>query len=170
MPAKGNTAEAGAAASLASPAAVSAGPGGAAVAAGGRTASGAVAPAVGHAQGDQAAAATVFYDGGCPVCAREIRAYRRQAGAEAVTWVDVSAAPDNALPEGADRDALMRRFTVRRRDGRLVDGPAGFAAVWRALPRLSRFARLLERAPLSWVAEFGYRLFLMLRPLWRRAG
>ncbi|MEM6942343.1 MAG: DUF393 domain-containing protein [Pseudomonadota bacterium] len=118
---------------------------------------------------DPKAASTVFFDGACPVCRREIETYQRMAGAEAMEWVDVSAVPEEALPEGKDRAALLARFTVRRADGELADGAAGFLSVWRAMPRTAGIAKVLDRPPVTWIAEGAYRAFLVLRRLWRRA-
>lgn len=33
---------------------------------------------------------TVYYDGGCPVCSREINFYRHRPGGESLAWVDVT--------------------------------------------------------------------------------
>jgi predicted DCC family thiol-disulfide oxidoreductase YuxK len=33
---------------------------------------------------------TVYYDGGCPICAREIGFYRARPGAEGFDWVNVA--------------------------------------------------------------------------------
>jgi hypothetical protein len=43
------------------------------------------------------------------------------------------------------------------------------AAGWRVNLCLAPLARLLDRAPFSWAGEAAYRLFLRVRPLWRRA-
>ncbi|MEL6766201.1 MAG: DUF393 domain-containing protein [Pseudomonadota bacterium] len=118
---------------------------------------------------DPRAATTVWYDGGCPICSREVAGYKRMTGAEDVEWIDVASAPDAALPEGADRKQLLARFTVRRSDGALADGAAGFFALWRQLRPTARVARIFDRAPFTQIAEGAYRLFLTLRPLWRRA-
>ncbi|MEM6972865.1 MAG: DUF393 domain-containing protein [Pseudomonadota bacterium] len=112
-------------------------------------------------------AEAVFYDGGCPICSREIAMYRAMPGGEAIDWVDVATAPDAALPEGQDRTDLMRRFTVRTRDGALEDGAAGFIALWRGIERMRWLAHLVDRWPLRQLAELGYRAFLLARPLWR---
>ncbi|MEL6574940.1 MAG: DUF393 domain-containing protein [Pseudomonadota bacterium] len=117
---------------------------------------------------DPRAAATVWYDGGCPICSREVAGYKRMAGADEVEWIDVASAPDASLPEGTDRQQLLARFTVRRTDGALADGAAGFFALWRQLRPTARVARLFDRTPFTQIAEGAYRLFLMLRPLWRR--
>jgi predicted DCC family thiol-disulfide oxidoreductase YuxK len=116
--------------------------------------------------GDPAAAAEVFYDGGCPVCRREIAAYRGMAGMEAVVWRDVAAEP---VPD-LDRETALARFHVRRADGALVSGAAAFLAVWRRSPRLALAARALDRWPFREGLELGYRGFLAVRRIWRRAA
>lgn len=114
---------------------------------------------------DPARAAEVFFDGGCPVCRAEIAVYRGMEGGDSIAWRDASAG--EAPPEIGPAAALAR-FHVRRADGTLVSGFRAFLAVWRANPRLAGAASLLDRAPFLWAGEAGYRLFLLLRPLWRR--
>jgi predicted DCC family thiol-disulfide oxidoreductase YuxK len=120
------------------------------------------------ARSAEAPGLTVYFDGGCPVCAREIAVYRRQPGAEAVAWVDASSCPEAALGLDLSREAALGRFHVRRPDGTLVAGMRGFAALWRALPRLAWLGRLASVWPVPPLLEFGYRLFLRVRRLWRR--
>jgi predicted DCC family thiol-disulfide oxidoreductase YuxK len=114
---------------------------------------------------DPARAAAVFYDGGCPLCRAEIATYRRMKGGESIDWQDVANGPP---PPEIGREAALARFHARRADGTLVSGFRAFLAVWRANPRLAPVAKLLDRAPFTWVGEGGYRLFLKVRPLWRR--
>ena len=115
------------------------------------------------------AALTVYYDGGCPVCSREIALYRRQAGAEACVWVDASSCPEAALGAGLSRDTALARFHVRRADGVLVDGVRGFAALWRALPRFAWAGRIASFGLVSRPLDTAYRVFLRVRPLWQSA-
>jgi len=58
--------------------------------------------------------AIVYFDGGCPICSREISFYQRQSGADQIAWVDLTTCPDSALPNGVSRQAAMARFTFRR--------------------------------------------------------
>ena len=112
---------------------------------------------------------TVYFDGGCPVCSREIALYQRQPGAEAVAWVDVTRCDATALGEGLSREAAMARLHLRRADGSLVSGAAAFTSMWSALPRWATLGRLLSHRPTLWLLEAGYRFFLLLRRGWRKA-
>jgi predicted DCC family thiol-disulfide oxidoreductase YuxK len=110
----------------------------------------------------------VYYDGACPVCAREIAFYRRQKGAEAIDWVDAARCDSAALGAGLDRSQALARLHVRSAQGELVGGAAAFGLIWRGLPRFAWLGRLLGFPPVAWLAEDGYRLFLKLRRAWRR--
>lgn len=113
---------------------------------------------------------TVYYDGSCPLCRREIALYRRQRGAERLAWHDLSA----GAPTGPDLScaAALRRFHVRDAQGRLHSGAAGFARLWRSLPGWRALGWLAAVPPISWLLELAYRGFLPLRPRlqrWARA-
>jgi len=112
---------------------------------------------------------TVYFDGACPVCSREIAMYRKQPGGSAVHWVDVAQCEAPALGADLTRAAAMARMHVRRADGSLVSGAQAFTELWRALPRWAWAGRLLGRGPGLWLLEGGYRLFLLVRRSWRRA-
>jgi predicted DCC family thiol-disulfide oxidoreductase YuxK len=111
---------------------------------------------------------TVYYDGACPVCSREIAAYRRQPGADAMQWVDAASCDASAFGPGLQRGDALARMHVRRADGQLVSGAAAFVEIWAGLPRTARWARWLGHAAVLPVLERGYRAFLVLRKGWRR--
>ena len=111
----------------------------------------------------------VYYDGGCPVCSREIATYRRQAGAERCFWLDVSSCPEWALGTGLSRDSALAQFHVWRADGVVVDGVRGFAVLWRVLHRFAWAGRIASARPLPLLLDAAYRVFLRIRPLWQNA-
>lgn len=111
--------------------------------------------------------ARIYYDGGCPVCSREIAFYKARPGANGFVWVDVSCADQAALGPGLTREAAMARLHVRRDDGTLVSGAQAFAEMWRRMPGFRWLGRLLAIPPLGSLAECAYRLFLVLRKAWR---
>ena len=110
---------------------------------------------------------TVYFDGSCPLCSREIAFYQRSPTAHRLVWIDVSRTSE--LGPGLDCQAALRRFHVRDAQGRLHHGAAGFARLWRELPGWRWLGRLCAVPPLSWLAEAAYRLFLPLRPHLQRA-
>ena len=107
---------------------------------------------------------TVFYDGACPLCRREIDFYRRRKGAQSLDWVDVSRCAGETVAPGLSKAEAMARFHVKRADGRLASGGLAFAQLWAALPGFRPLGLVLQWPPLAWLAERGYRLFLKLRP------
>jgi predicted DCC family thiol-disulfide oxidoreductase YuxK len=110
---------------------------------------------------------TVYFDGGCPVCAGEIAFYRRRPGTPSVAWVDISTAPAAALGPDLSRDQALARMHVRCADGSLRSGAAAFAALWRLMPGFTWLGRALAIPPVGLAAELAYRLFLLIRRTWR---
>jgi 3-demethoxyubiquinol 3-hydroxylase len=115
------------------------------------------------------ASLTVYYDGACPVCSREMAMYRQQPGGDACSWVDASRCSASELGPGLDPQRALARMHVRQADGTLVDGAAAFILMWQALPATRGLGRLAALPPWPWVLELGYRLFLRVRPLWRKS-
>jgi predicted DCC family thiol-disulfide oxidoreductase YuxK len=103
---------------------------------------------------------TVWHDGTCPLCRREIALMRRFDRRGAIRFVD-AADPADTCP--IDRAAMLARFHARE-DGQLLSGAAAFAAMWRAIPLL-RPLGIAARNPMVLAAlERAYLLFLRVRP------
>ena len=107
-------------------------------------------------------AATVYFDGSCPVCRVEISHYKGQDGANALCFVDASK-PAPELGHDLDQARAMARFHVRNADGALVSGAAAMVAIWSVLPRWRWAARLAALPGMMLVLEAAYRLFLPVR-------
>lgn len=128
----------------------------------------AVAPEMLSATVSDDPAVTVFFDGACPLCSREIAFYRGLRGADAIRWIDATRCAPAAFPGGVSRDVALARFHAALPDGRVVTGARAFLAVWARLPRFRTLARIGSIPPLPTVLEWGYRLFLRIRPLLQR--
>ena len=108
---------------------------------------------------------TVWHDGDCPLCDREIAWMRWLDRRAVIDFVDARSARPEACP--IDRAKLLARFHARE-DGRLLSGAAAFAAMWRAIPLL-RPLGLIARGPVMLgLIERAYRVFLRLRPTLQR--
>lgn len=108
---------------------------------------------------------TVWYDGACPLCRREIAVIQRFDKRGAIDFVDVSGdAPRHCPISQAD---LLARFHVQE-NGTVLSGAAGFAAMWRAIPLLRPFGEIARLPILDRVFEGLYRQFLRVRPRLQR--
>jgi len=107
---------------------------------------------------------TVYFDGACPLCAREIAFYRRIDRAERVLWHDVSADAGDLASCGLTQADALARLHVRTGDGRVVHGAAAFVEVWAHLPGFRVLAPVARLGPVLWLLERGYRAFLKVRP------
>jgi predicted DCC family thiol-disulfide oxidoreductase YuxK len=106
---------------------------------------------------------TVWFDGACPLCRREIALMRRLDGRGAIRFIDLSepGAPDQCP---IDRDLLLARFHAEE-NGHLLSGAAAFAAMWRAIPMLRPLGLLARNPRVLALLERAYLRFLKVRPL-----
>lgn len=103
---------------------------------------------------------TVWYDGACPLCMREIALMRWLDRRDAIDFVNL-VEPENTCP--IDRNILLARLHAME-NGTILSGAEAFAAMWRAIPLL-RPLGLLAKIP--WVLsglERLYIAFLRVRP------
>ena len=106
---------------------------------------------------------TVFYDGACPLCIREIGLLRRLETRDRLQFLDIS-------PPGADafcpipQKQLMARFHVQLANGEIVDGAQAFTEAWSQIPYLVWLRPLGRWAPTRWLLNRVYGAFLTIRP------
>lgn len=93
---------------------------------------------------------TVFFDGGCGLCRREIAHYQSLKALQPVSWVDVTdpAQGDDLKAAGLTLESALQRFHVRTAEGEFAIGAAGFLCLWKVLPGYRHLAGLLQRLSL----------------------
>lgn len=112
-----------------------------------------------------ASALTVWFDGACPLCLREIALVRRLDRHNRIHFEDVSN-PDATCPIG--RSELLKRFHAQERGKPIVSGAAAFAAMWRAIPVLRPFGEFARTPFVLYVLERLYVAFLRARPWFQK--
>jgi predicted DCC family thiol-disulfide oxidoreductase YuxK len=107
---------------------------------------------------------TVWYDGGCPLCVREISLMRRLDKRQSVTFIDV--ASENSICPLSPVE-LLSRFHAQE-NGVILSGAAAFAAMWRAIPVLRPLGLAARNPFLLSMLERLYVVFLKYRPKLQR--
>jgi predicted DCC family thiol-disulfide oxidoreductase YuxK len=100
----------------------------------------------------------VFYDGGCPLCLREMQWLRRRDRRGQIRFTDIAAADFEPNAVGKTRDELMALLHARLADGTWLVG----VEVFRRLYRLVGFAPLVAVTRLPVVArllDWSYAVF-----------
>lgn len=107
---------------------------------------------------------TVWYDGSCPLCRREIAFMRRLDRRRAIQFVDIA---DTAASCPVDRMTALARLHAREGQT-LLTGAAAFAAMWRAIPLLRPLGVAARNPAILRGLERLYRAFLIVRPYLQR--
>jgi len=106
---------------------------------------------------------TVYYDGLCPLCSREIVHYRKKTVGDAVRFVDITDPTFDAAAHGLDARRVHRLMHVKVGDEVRV-GLEAFIALWEAIPAYRRLGRLARLPGLHGLLALGYRAFAVIRP------
>jgi predicted DCC family thiol-disulfide oxidoreductase YuxK len=109
----------------------------------------------------------VFYDGGCPLCRREIAYFRTLKSRVPIQWLDLTDA-NELLPEDLDRCNALKRMHVRVGGDRYYQGAAAFAMLWSQFSYWRMLGFLLRIPPFTWCADRLYTFFLKVRPQLQR--
>ncbi|MFZ0791632.1 MAG: DUF393 domain-containing protein [Chromatiaceae bacterium] len=106
---------------------------------------------------------TMFFDGGCPLCSREVAHYRRLDRGGRILWVDITDQPKTLSEYGIAYAAAMERLHALDEDGQIVSGVPAFVAIWRQLPGYRHLARIVEGLRLVPFLDWLYTRFASWR-------
>lgn len=110
----------------------------------------------------------IFYDGSCPVCAREMAAYRRKNPQDRLVFIDIASDDFSASDYGKTQKELMKKMHVRDADGHFTTGVDAFMTIWQAFPSGSiwRLCSALVGLPgVHLLARMSYAVFARNRHL-----
>lgn len=108
---------------------------------------------------EQPQVATLYYDGHCPLCMREM-AKLSQLKSQDLQLVDIhSLAQEDATP---DRDKLLRDLHLRTADGRWVTGVEANVLAWGYTAR-GRWLAWLRWPVIRPLADLGYSVWARWR-------
>jgi predicted DCC family thiol-disulfide oxidoreductase YuxK len=107
---------------------------------------------------------TVFFDGACHLCSREVGLYERADSACTLNLVDISKPDFDAKTYGLDEAKVNKHMHVRRPSGDTEVGVEAFVAIWEALGKYSWAVRAARSPVLRPAMDIGYRAFARIRP------
>ena len=108
---------------------------------------------------DEPSLVTVYYDGKCGLCQKEISHYKKIADDGQFVWSDIAhdATPLSLL--GVSQMAALRRLHATDSNGRLHIGVDAFILIWQQLPRWHLLAILVGIPVLRQTAAIFYDRF-----------
>lgn len=113
---------------------------------------------------------TIFFDGNCPLCAREISALRARDRQQRITFENIYAADFARRYPAIDIVKADRTLHGQLADGTMIYGLDVTAKAWR-LVEAHRWIQVLRWPVIRWFTDTGYLLFARLRhPLGRLLG
>ena len=102
---------------------------------------------------------TVYYDGKCGLCRREIEYYKRVAPADQFVWLDIASDPAGLADLDISQADALRRLHARDTFGNIYVGVAAFIAIWHGLNYWRYLAMIINLPLLQQVAAFAYDRF-----------
>jgi predicted DCC family thiol-disulfide oxidoreductase YuxK len=106
---------------------------------------------------------TVFYDGKCGLCRREITHYKRTAPEGVFKWVDITV--DKSAMQELDipyADGL-KLLHAQDSQGKLHVGVDAFLLIWRQIPHWRILAIIVASSLIRPIANSAYRAFAAWR-------
>ena len=108
---------------------------------------------------------SLYYDGLCHLCSREINHYRKMAGSEKIRFVDITALDFRAESENLDPTEIHKVIHVRDRQGQIHKGVDAFICIWSELTALKKFVSMTRFGLVYWALNAAYSIFAHLRPM-----
>lgn len=102
---------------------------------------------------------TVFYDGKCGLCSKEINHYRKIAPAGIFDWKDITISADGLKKEGITLSEGLKLLHARDNNRKLHVGLDAFILIWRQLKRWRLLAILISLPIIRHIANFAYKSF-----------
>ena len=106
---------------------------------------------------------TVYYDGKCGLCRREIEYYKRVAPADRFVWLDIATDPASLADIDISQADALRRLHARDASGVVYVGVAAFIAIWQGLNYWRYLAMIVNLPFLKPLAAFTYDRFANYR-------
>lgn len=102
---------------------------------------------------------TVFYDGKCGLCSKEINHYRKIAPNGIFDWKDITEYADDLKKEGISLSEGLKLLHAKDEEGLMHVGVDAFILLWKQLKRWRILALFIRLPIINQIANVLYRSF-----------
>ena len=96
---------------------------------------------------------SVFFDGACPLCRREVGIYKKlvdkENSANEINWVDISQSQEELNQEGIIYEDAMRLIHIKDESGIHQVGLEGMLTLWDKIPYYRYISRGIRHLPIT---------------------
>ena len=102
---------------------------------------------------------TVYYDGSCPICQKEICHYKKISTTQNIIWHDISKDTDCLKNIGISQVEALKWLYSKDQNGAVLRGLDSFILIWRQLERWRILSYLVSCPGIKQVLQAAYYLF-----------
>ncbi|MDM8559300.1 DUF393 domain-containing protein [Candidatus Parabeggiatoa sp. HSG14] len=106
---------------------------------------------------------TMYFDGMCPLCKREVALLKRLDKTGKIKWHDISTGLGDLAEENITFEEAMQQLHARDRNNKIRKGVDAFITIWRELPYFRVLAFLGSLPGIKWLAKVSYAVFAKRR-------
>ena len=108
---------------------------------------------------------TIFYDGLCRLCSREIAMFRHRVKDDALAYIDISEPGFDPARHALDPERVHKHMHVRNEQtGQMLTGVDALLAMWECVPGFRWLARFTRIPGIRQLSTVGYAVFARVRP------
>jgi len=106
---------------------------------------------------------TVFYDGKCGLCSKEINYYREIAPSGIFNWQDITQSQHELNSEGISLSEGLKILHAKDENGNIYKGVDAFILIWKQLTWWRILAVIISLPVIHHIANFVYHRFATWR-------
>ena len=100
---------------------------------------------------------TVYYDGACGLCAKEINYYKSLAPNNIFEWIDIVKNPEKFTQMGYTLEEGLKILHVKKDSNSMQIGVNAFIAIWQQLPYWCFAAKIAALPIINPLLQFTYK-------------
>lgn len=106
---------------------------------------------------------TVFYDGKCGLCSREINHYKKIAPQGIFNWQDVTQTTHRLNQSGIKLSDALKNLHCETADKKIYIGVDAFIVIWQQLKGWVYLSQLVSLPFIYQLVKIGYKIFAQWR-------